>query len=281
MCGALAASDYAMVVEFVATPVRRETLARRATRRGGQVSCTCVHKRLLLEAVREGPRVLHAPRLLIILEAARGHHSARGFPCCARFVPKMPEEQPSTTATELLAKACAGDASALANVFPLIYTELRRLAERQLQQEADGHTLSPTALVHEAYIRMIDYTRMQWNGRAHFMAIAATAMRRILVDRARSHRTLKRGGALRRIPIESVELASEERAELLIALDDALGRLKELDVRQAQVVECRFFGGMTEEETAEALGIGVRTAKRDWAKAKSWLYREIYPERSA
>jgi RNA polymerase sigma factor (TIGR02999 family) len=116
---------------------------------------------------------------------------------------------------------------------------------------------------------------MQWTGRAHFMAVAATAMRRILVDHARSHRSVKRGGMLRRVPIESVELGTEERADLLIAVDEALSRLKQLDARQARVVECRFFGGMTEEETAEALGIGLRTAKRDWAKAKSWLHREI------
>lgn len=192
----------------------------------------------------------------------------------------MSEPSSSSAATDLLLRACAGDASALANVFPLVYDELRRLAHRQLRHEPDGHTLSTTALVHEAYIRLIDQTRVQWNGRAHFMAIAATAMRRILIDRARSHRSVKRGGALRRVPLDNVQLATEERADLLIALDDALGRLKELDERQANVVECRFFGGMTEEETAEALGIGLRTAKRDWAKARSWLYQEIYREAS-
>jgi RNA polymerase sigma factor (TIGR02999 family) len=112
------------------------------------------------------------------------------------------------------------------------------------------------------------------------MAVASTAMRRILVDHARGHRSVKRGGALRRVSIDSVELGTEDRAELLIAIDEALVRLKEVDARQAQVVECRFFGGMTEEETAEALGIGLRTAKRDWAKAKSWLHKEIAAERS-
>ena len=187
----------------------------------------------------------------------------------------MPLQQSNATVTELLAKARSGDSSALANVFPLIYDELHRLAQRQLQREPDGHTLSPTALVHEAYMRLIDYSRMEWNNRAHFLAVAATAMRRILVDHARSHRSMKRGGAVRHVPIEGVELGTEERAELLIAVDEALVRLKEIDPRQAQVVECRFFGGMTEEETAEALGIGLRTAKRDWAKAKSWLHREI------
>ena len=165
-------------------------------------------------------------------------------------------------------------------MFPLIYDELRRLARQQLQREPDGHTLSPTSLVHEAYMRLIDYTRMEWTGRAHFMAVAATAMRRILVDHARGHRSAKRGGALRRVSIDSIELGTEDRAELLIAIDEALGRLKDVDARQAQVVECRFFGGMTEEETAQALGIGLRTAKRDWAKAKSWLHKEIAAERS-
>ena len=187
----------------------------------------------------------------------------------------MSEPQPGSTVTQLLARAGAGDGSALADVFPLIYAELHALAERQLRGEPDGHTLSPTALVHEAYIRLVDYSRVEWDGRAHFMAAASTAMRRILVDHARRHRSAKRGGALRRVAIEDVELGIDERAELLIAMDEALGRLKEIDARQAQVVECRFFGGFTEEETAEALGIGLRTAKRDWAKAKSWLHREI------
>lgn len=181
-------------------------------------------------------------------------------------------------ATDLLLQAHAGEPGAVEHVFPLIYEELRRLAHRQLMREGTGHTLSTTALVHEAYLKLIDQTRVQWTGRAHFMAIAATAMRRILIDRARGRGSVKRGGGRHPIPIESVELAAEDRADLLLALDDALTRLHGLDPRQAQVVECRFFGGMTEEETAAALGIGLRTAKRDWAKAKSWLFREIYPE---
>ena len=193
----------------------------------------------------------------------------------------MQDQQPSTSVTVLLAKARSGDPSALADVFPLIYDELRRLAQQQLKREPDGHTLSPTALVHEAYMRLIDYSRLEWTGRAHFMAVASTAMRRILVDHARGHRSAKRGGMLKRVNIDDVELGTEDRAELLIAIDDALGRLKEIDARQAQVVECRFFGGMTEEETAEALGMGLRTVKRDWAKAKSWLHREIAAEQEA
>ena len=146
----------------------------------------------------------------------------------------MPEQQTNASVTQLLVQACSGDASALANVFPLIYEELHRLAQQQLRREPDGHTLSPTALVHEAYMRLIDYTRMEWTGRAHFMAVASTAMRRILVDHARSHRSVKRGGELRRVPLEDVQLGTEERADLLIAVDDALGKLKELDaVRHA------------------------------------------------
>jgi RNA polymerase sigma factor (TIGR02999 family) len=193
----------------------------------------------------------------------------------------MTQREPSDSVTDLLMKASAGDSAALADVFPAVYHELRRLAQIQLRREPEGHTLSPTALVHEAYMRLIDHTRIQWKGRVHFMAIAATAMRRILVDRARRHRSVKRGGLRARVPIESVQLASDEGAELLLALDDALDRLKVLDARQAQVVEYRFFAGLTEEETAEALGIGLRTAKRDWAKARSWLYREIQPQAGA
>ena len=188
----------------------------------------------------------------------------------------MSEPKPNGNVTELLEQARSGDPSALAKAFPLIYEELRRVAKVQLQREPDGHTLTPTALVHEAYMRLIEhYTRVEWTGRAHFMAVAAMAMRRILVEHARGHRSLKRGGGLQRVSLDVVELGTDERAELLIAVDDALTRLKEIDARQAQVVECRFFGGMTEEETAEALGIGLRTAKRDWAKAKRWLLEEL------
>jgi len=182
------------------------------------------------------------------------------------------------TISNLLLHARAGDASAVDRVFPLVYDELRRLAHRQLTREPTGHTLVTTELVHQAYLQLVGQSRVQWEGRSHFMAIAATAMRRILVDHARSYGSLKRGGALRRVPMESVDLATEDRAELLLALDEALDRLRVLDERQAKVVECRFFAGMTEEETAEALEVGVRTARRDWVKAKSWLYQEIYSD---
>jgi RNA polymerase sigma-70 factor, ECF subfamily len=193
----------------------------------------------------------------------------------ARWMRPAMSDLPPASVTELLVRARSGDSAALADVFPLIYDELRRLAQAQLRREPDGHTLTPTALVHEAYMRLIDYSRVEWANRAHFMAVASTAMRRILVDHARGHRSIKRGGGRRPVSIDEVELGTEDRAELLVAIDEALERLKVTEPRQAQVVECRFFGGMTEEETAEALGIGLRTVKRDWARAKSWLHREI------
>lgn len=162
-------------------------------------------------------------------------------------------------------------------LFPLVYEELRRLAHRHLVREPTGHTLSTTDLVHQAYMDLAEQTRARWQSRAQFMAVAAIAMRRILVDHARSRRSVRHGGALRRVPLESVSPAAEERADLLIALDEALDRLRQLDERQVRVIECRFFGGMTEEETAEAIGVAVRTARRDWVKAKSWLYGDLFP----
>ena len=180
--------------------------------------------------------------------------------------------------TDLLLQGGDGDQAVVERIFPLVYDELRRLAHRQLRGEPEGKTMGTTALVHEAYLKLVDQTRSSWNSRAHFLAVASIAMRRIVVDHARQHRSVKRGGLLRRVPLESVDLAVEERADLLVALDDALSRLAALDPRQARVVECRFFGGMTEEDTAAALGVGLRTVTRDWAKARSWLYQEIYPD---
>ena len=185
------------------------------------------------------------------------------------------------TVTDLLALAAAGNREALDQAFPLVYDELQRLARRQLRREADGHTLGTTALVHEAYLRLVDQTRYAWRDRAHFLALAATAMRRILVDHARRYHAAKRGGAARPISLDApgalAALTVEARAELLVDLDEALATLATLDARQARVVECRFFGGLTEEETAGALGISLRTVRRDWAKARSWLYQALYP----
>lgn len=163
---------------------------------------------------------------------------------------------------------------------PLVYDQLRRVAHRQLGAEPTGHTLSTTALVHEAYLRLVDQTRTDWQDRAHFFAIASRAMRRILIDYARRHRAVRRGGlpggaSPTPVALDDVEIPVAERAETLLALDEALGRLERFDERLAQVVECRFFAGLTEAETAAALGVSQRTAAREWAVAKGWLYQEL------
>ncbi len=197
------------------------------------------------------------------------------------------DEQPDVTrpgVTTLLARAGAGDRAALDEALPLVYGELRRLAHRALRREGAGHTLGTAALVHEAYLRLVDQRPGAWRDRAHFLAVAATAMRRVLVDYARRRGAAKRGAAARPVTLDALaegaalDLAGgDDAAARLADLDEALVRLARLDARQARVVECRFFGGLTEEETASALGIGLRTAKRDWAKARSWLYQELHP----
>ena len=184
--------------------------------------------------------------------------------------------------TDALAALRGGDPDAMDRLVPLVYEELARIAHRQLGLEATGHTLSTTALVHEAYLRLVDQTRAQWADRAQFFGVAAHSMRRVLVDHARRHRAARRGGANRRdVPLEALEaidaanLAAGDRADILVALDEALERLAALDARQARVVECRFFGGLTESETAETLGVTARTVARDWVKARGWLYQEL------
>jgi RNA polymerase sigma factor (TIGR02999 family) len=164
-------------------------------------------------------------------------------------------------------------------LFPLVYDELRRIAHRQLQGERPGHTLGTTGLVHETYLKLVDQTRVQWRDRAHFFRVASWAMRRILVDYARQFRSLRRGGRLERIPLDEEALADEaaiaERGDTIVALDEALERLAAVSLRLSQVVECRYFGGLTDEETAEALGVNPRTVQRDWVKARSWLHLEL------
>jgi RNA polymerase sigma factor (TIGR02999 family) len=182
----------------------------------------------------------------------------------------MPAQSSDPRATASLS------ADPVSSLVPLVYEELRRIAQRQLRSERSGHTLTTSALVHEAYLKLSAQTRAEWNDHAHFLAIAAQAMRRILVDYARQHQAAKRGGDRQRVTLESGMIGSaEDRAESLIALDEALSRLAALDARQSRVVECRFFAGMTEDETARVLGITARTVRRDWVKAKAWLYEEI------
>ena len=184
--------------------------------------------------------------------------------------------------TRLLGEMRAGSSDAFERLWPLVYADLERIAHRQLGLEPAGHTLSTNALVHEAYVRLVDQTRVQWADRAHFFSVAAHVMRRVLVDYARRHRAARRGGGQRSaISLEMLEsmndgsIAVGERADVLLALDDALQRLATLDARQARVIECRFFAGLTELETAEALGVTTRTVARDWVKARGWLYQEL------
>lgn len=185
--------------------------------------------------------------------------------------------------TEALVALRQGTPGAMDRLMPLVYDQLRRMAHRQLGAEPTGHTLSTTALVHEAYLKLVDQTRAQWQDRAQFFAIAARAMRRILIDYARRYRAARRGGGpdgapAARVSLDDVDISVAERAAALLALDDALERLGQVDAPLAQVVECRFFGGLTEEETAAALGVSRRTVAREWATAKGWLYQELYSE---
>ena len=180
------------------------------------------------------------------------------------------------TVTEMLAEwSDSGDREALDKLIPIVYEELRRQAARYLQRERPGHTLQTTALVHEAYVRLIDQAGVRWQNRAHFFGIAAEMMRRILVDHARKRRAAKRGGDALKLTLNEALNASGERNLDLIAVDDALTKLAALDQQQARVVELRFFGGLNVEETAEVLSISARTVKRDWSVAKAWIRREL------
>lgn len=190
-----------------------------------------------------------------------------------------PSDSPDTSRTqpltELLLALREGQAGVVDRLYPLVYEELRRIAHRAIRGERTGHTLGTTGLVHEAYLGLVDQTRLEYRDRAHFYGIAARAMRHILVDYARRHGAAKRGGNLRAIPLDEAILAVEDRADALLALDEALGELEALDPRLGQVVQCRFFGGLTEEETGEVLGVTARTVRRDWLKAKGWLYQHL------
>lgn len=177
--------------------------------------------------------------------------------------------------TLLLAEMKRGNSEALPKLIPLVYHELKRLAAHFLRDEREGHTLQPTALVHEAYLRLVGQ-KAAWQNRAQFMGVAAQLMRRILVDYARQRVTAKRGGGETALELESCEIAGAAgQSEEMLAVDEALARLAALDPQQARVVEMRYFGGMTVEETAEALSIAPRTVKREWAMAKAWLRVEI------
>jgi RNA polymerase sigma-70 factor, ECF subfamily len=185
-------------------------------------------------------------------------------------------DSPRQPITDLLIQARQGSPDAMDRLFPLVYGELRRIAHRQLLGERPGHTLGTTGLVHETYLKLVDQTRVQWRDRAHFFALASRAMRQILVDYARRYRAQRRGGGMRRVSLTDAAAADEKQAELLLAVHEALERLSAMNDRLSQVVECRYFAGLTEEETALALGVSARTVERDWLKAKGWLYQELH-----
>jgi RNA polymerase sigma factor (TIGR02999 family) len=182
---------------------------------------------------------------------------------------------PPHAITDALAALRAGDTGAMDQLVPLVYEELARIAHRQLGLEAPGHTLSTTALVHEAYLQLVDIERVEFHDRAHFLAVAATAMRRILVDSARRHRAAKRGGGAGTLSLDNVPTVSLQSSEEILVLDGALEKLGCETQRLARIVELRFFGGLTIEETAGALGVAPSTVQLDWQKAKAWLYREL------
>lgn len=177
--------------------------------------------------------------------------------------------------TELLLDVGNGRRDALDRLFPIVYEELRRVAHARLKREPEGHTLNTTALVHEAYMKLVDVTRVEWRDRVHFLSMAARAMRRILIDYARQHRAARRGGGVVPLDLNDVLVAADQQAETLSVLDDALEQLGTLNPRLVRVVECRYFAGMTEAETAQALDVNERTVRRDWIKARGWLQKAL------
>src|ERR1700751_4414197 len=186
----------------------------------------------------------------------------------------MPGDLGTDDISTLLRAWCEGDQSALERLTPAVYEELRRLAHHYMKGERPGHSLQTTALVNEAYMRLVDFTRMHWQDRAHFFAVSARVMRRILVDHARRQNT-KRGADVPHVSLEEIAVAGGDRTADLVALDDALNALARLDGRKVQIIEMRFFGGLSVEETAEVLKASPATVRRDWSIAKLWLYREL------
>ena len=192
------------------------------------------------------------------------------------YVAGQVTDPPTSEVSRLLVAWRQGDPRALDRLMPLVYDELRRLARIQMRGERTDHTLQTTALVHEAYLRLCG-ADVEWEGRVHFLAVAATVMRRVLVGHARSHDRAKRGGGADRIPLDEALAVSAERPEAVLALDEAIGRLSALDERKARAVELHYFGGLTYEETAAALGVSPATVDRELRLAKAWLYRELRP----
>jgi RNA polymerase sigma factor (TIGR02999 family) len=179
------------------------------------------------------------------------------------------------TGAEVLEGLRSGGHESLDRLLPVVYEELRAIAHRHLARRGEGDTLVTTALVHEAYLKLVDQSRAQWRDRAHFFALASVAMRHVLVDRAKARTAVKRGGVRRKITLDDDAIAVDDQAESLLEIDDALTRLAEVSPRLARIVECRFYGGLSEEEIAEALGVTVRTVERDWVKARMLLRQAL------
>ena len=177
--------------------------------------------------------------------------------------------------TQILHDWSGGDREAPERLMPLVYDEMRRIARSFISRERQGHTLQPTALVNEAYLRLVDQNSVTWQSRAHFYSVAASMMRRVLIDHARARATEKRGGGAVRLSIEDVQIPVEERAANFVAMDEALERLSQFNERGRKIVEMRFYAGMSEEEIAEVLGVSTRTVLRDWKAARVWLFREL------
>ncbi|HEV8428036.1 MAG TPA: sigma-70 family RNA polymerase sigma factor [Pyrinomonadaceae bacterium] len=191
----------------------------------------------------------------------------------------MPKE--AENITDLLVSYSRGDKESLDKLMPIVYDELRRQAARYLRRELPGHTLQTTALIHEAYVRLVDQRNVQWQNRAHFFGIAAQMMRRILVDHARTKKRAKRGGSHIKVSLDDANIAVRSQDLDVVAVDEALSRLAKIDEQQSRVVELRFFSGLTVEETAEVIHISPATVKRDWSMAKAWLHRELSGGRKA
>ena len=189
-------------------------------------------------------------------------------------IPSLPPQE----VTQLLVDWGNGNQAALDRLMPVVYTELRQLAHRYMRRERPGHTMQTTALIHEAYLRLVDQNQVRWQHQAHFFGIAARLMRQILIEHARSRTRAKRGGGVGTISLDEAAIVSQARATALLALDDALERLATIDPRKSQVVELRFFGGLSVEEAAQVLNIAPNTVLRDWRMAKAWLRREINHE---
>lgn len=193
------------------------------------------------------------------------------------LVSVMSENQPEQArdVTLLLSALTRGDEGAASKLIPVVYDELRRLAASYMRRERVDHTLQATALVHEAYLKLVEQRSVNWQSRAHFFGVAAQLMRRILIDHARGHSRQKRGGDEKKVSLDEAFVFSEQLADELLAVDDSLNQLAKIDPRQAKIVEMRFFGGLSVEEAAEALGVSPKTVKRDWSVAKAWMYADL------